>query len=112
MEQRKKYKNNSLEYTHNDKESGSLPQVLAQHDGITYEENSTHSLTPHSYIFTNKTEQAVSVLQAAYSEKLQIGQMLAAIKLFMNDLEAGIFLVLKPGELRNAWLQQQLIENA
>jgi hypothetical protein len=30
--------------------------------------------------------------------------MLAAIKFLKNDLEAGIFLTLKPGALRNAWL--------
>lgn len=38
--------------------------------------------------------------------------MLVATKLFMNDLEAGIFLILEARELRNAWLQQQLYENA
>jgi len=53
---------------------------------------------------TNKTEQAILVLQDEFGETLQIGEMLAAIKFLKNDLEAGIFLTLKPGALRNAWL--------
>jgi hypothetical protein len=44
------------------------------------------------------------VLQEEFGETLQIGEMLAAIKFLKNDLEAGIFLALKPGALRNAWL--------
>jgi hypothetical protein len=55
-------------------------------------------------LLTNKIEQAISVLQDDFGETLQIGEMLAAIKLLKNDLEAGIFLTLKPGALRNAWL--------
>jgi hypothetical protein len=53
---------------------------------------------------TNKTEQAILVLQDEFGEMLKIGEMLAAIKFLKNDLEAGIFLTLKPGPLRNAWL--------
>jgi len=53
---------------------------------------------------TNKTEQAILVLQEEFGETLQIGEMLAAIKFLKSDLEAGIFLALKPGALRNAWL--------
>jgi hypothetical protein len=53
---------------------------------------------------TNKTEQAIIVLQDEFGEKLEIGEMIAAIKFLKNDLEAGIFLTLKPGALRNAWL--------
>jgi hypothetical protein len=53
---------------------------------------------------TNKTEQAILVLQDEFGETLQIGEMLAAIKFLKNDMEAGIFLTLKPGALRNAWL--------
>jgi hypothetical protein len=30
--------------------------------------------------------------------------MLAAIKFLKNDSEAGIFLTLRPGPLRNVWL--------
>ena len=53
---------------------------------------------------TNKTEQAILVLQDEFGETLQIGEMLAAIRFLKSDLEAGIFLTLKPGALRNAWL--------
>jgi hypothetical protein len=53
---------------------------------------------------TNKTEQAILVLQDEFGERLKIYEMLAAIKFLKNDLEAGIFLTLKPGPLRNAWL--------
>lgn len=53
---------------------------------------------------TNKTEQAILVLQDEFGERLKIGEMIAAIKFLKNDLEAGIFLTLKPGPLRNAWL--------
>ncbi len=53
---------------------------------------------------TNKTERAILVLQDEFGETMQIGEMLAAIKFLKSDLEAGIFLTLKPGALRNAWL--------
>jgi hypothetical protein len=55
-------------------------------------------------LVTNKTEQAIMVLQDEYEGRMQIEEMLTAIKLLKNDLEAGIFLTLKPGTLRDAWL--------
>lgn len=48
------------------------------------------------------------LLQEQYGDKLQIKELLAAIKLLKNEVDATIFLTLKPGRLRNAWLQNEI----
>jgi hypothetical protein len=51
-----------------------------------------------------KIEQAIGVLQDEYGERLGLGDMLGSINLLKNDVEASVFLTLKPGTLRDAWL--------
>jgi hypothetical protein len=48
-----------------------------------------------------KTEQAIGVLQDEYREKLEIKEVLASIQLLKSNIEAGIFLTLKPGPLQD-----------
>jgi hypothetical protein len=51
-----------------------------------------------------KTELAVDVLQDDYGHILDIQSLLAAIKFLKNEQEAGIFLSLRPGNLRDKFL--------
>lgn len=55
-----------------------------------------------------KIEQAIGALQDEYGERLRIEDMLSSIKILKNDVEAGIFLTLKPGTLRDAWLLESI----
>jgi len=53
----------------------------------------------------SKTEQAVALLQEAYGEELEIDVMLRAITCLKDEVDAGIFITLKPGKLRDIWLK-------
>jgi hypothetical protein len=56
----------------------------------------------------SKAELAVQVIQDEYADKLPIKEMVAAINVVRNENDAGIFLMLKPGRLRNAWLYNEI----
>jgi hypothetical protein len=51
-----------------------------------------------------KIERAILLLQQEYTDKMTICDMLLAIKLLKNEVDASIFLTLQPRRLRNAWL--------
>lgn len=71
-----------------------------------------HTLVaPSPALQRTKIEKAIGVLQDEYGERLRIEDMLSSIKLLKNDLEAGIFLTLKPGTLRDAWLLEGIRNN-
>jgi hypothetical protein len=59
----------------------------------------------------SKTELAVEVLQKDYSHKFEIGDLLQAIKFLKTEEDAGIFLTLMPGDLRDRFLQDGVLKN-
>jgi hypothetical protein len=56
----------------------------------------------------SRIEQAIRGLQEQYGERLEIKEMLAAIKLLKNDIDAAIFLTLNSGPVRDAWLLNEV----
>lgn len=74
-------------------------------DALPMTPQATESPAPQG---NSKIEQAIMLLQEQYGDKLQIKELLAAIKLLKNEVDATIFLTLKPGRLRNAWLQNEI----
>lgn len=57
---------------------------------------------PHT---PSKTEQAVSLLQDVYDEKFTYDELLQGIACLKDEVDAGIFLTLKAGKLRDRWLK-------
>lgn len=82
-----------------------VPPSQLPSDAMPLTPQATGSPAPQS---NSKIEQAIVLLQEQYGDKLQIKEMLAAIKLLKNEVDATIFLTLKPGRLRNAWLQNEI----
>lgn len=68
--------------------------------------SSSATLTPLNAEHKTKTEQAVELLQEAYGEWYAVDDLLRGITLLKDEVDAGIFLALKPGALRDGWLRR------
>lgn len=53
----------------------------------------------------SKLEQAIILLYSAYETRLDLDSFVKAVDLLENESKASVFLVLKPGDKRDRWLE-------
>ena len=56
----------------------------------------------------SKTEQAISLLYADYEIRLDLDSFVNAMNLVGDEHKASMFLIMKPGDKRDRWLELQL----
>lgn len=56
----------------------------------------------------SKPEQAIALLYSDYDNRLDLDSFVKAMDLVENESKASIFLVMKPGDKRDRWLELHL----